>query len=133
MLVHYRKQFCTCHHLFSTLIGLQPTVRGIEAVGTDGEKALVEAWSQNFPHASQVRCFRHLQQNVEQHLRENQFPSGVVKEYIQDIFGWCDSEGIVHEGIVHEGIVHEGLVDCCSADDFNSKLHLIKEKWDYSE
>ena len=60
---------------------------------------------------------------MEQHLQDNQFPSGVVKEYIQDIFGWCDSDGTDHEG----------LVDCCSADDFNNKLHLLKEKWDYSE
>ena len=60
---------------------------------------------------------------MEQHLRDNQFPSGVVKELIQDIFGWRESDGTVHEG----------LVDCCSTDDFNGKLHLLKEKWDYSE
>ena len=59
---------------------------------------------------------------MDQHLHDNQFPSGVIKEYIQDIFGWCDSDGTVHEGLVY----------CCSADDFN-KLHLIKEKWDDSE
>ena len=85
MLVHYRKQFYTdVSSFFSTLIGLQPS---IQAVGIDGENAFVDALSQNFPHASQLRCFRHLQQNEEQHLRDNQFPSGVVKEFIQDIFG----------------------------------------------
>ena len=122
VLVHYRKQFCT-YHLFSTLIGLQPKICSIQAIGTDGEKALIDALSQNFSHASQVRCFRHLQQNVEQHLRDNQFPLGVVKEFIQDIFGWRESDGTVHEG----------LVDCCSADDFNGKLQLLKgiiqRKW----
>ena len=120
VLVHYRKQFCTHHHFFSTLIGLQPKICSIQAIGTDGEKALVDALSQNFSHASQVRCFHHLQQNVEQHLRDNQFPLGVVKEFIQDIFGWRESDGTVHEG----------LVDCCSADDFNGKLQLPK---DFSE
>ena len=56
-------------------------------------------------------------------IRDNQFPCGVIKELIQDIFGSCDSDGTVHEG----------LVNCCSTNNFNEKLHLLKEKWDYSE
>jgi len=55
LFVHYHKQFCNYHHFFSTLIGLQPKVSGIQAVGTDGESALINAASQNFPHASQLR------------------------------------------------------------------------------
>ena len=123
LLVHYRKQFCTYHYFFSTLIGLQPTVTGIQAIGTDGESALVNAASQNFPHASQLRCFRHLQQNVEQHLRDNHFPTTAVKQYIHDIFGWQESDGTVQEG----------LVDSFNADQFCEQLSLLSDKWNLLE
>ena len=82
------------------------------AVGTDGEKNLVEAVLQNFPHHSHVHCFRHSQQNIEMHLRNQQFPPSVVKEYTRDIFSWNEVEGAYHKG----------LVDCSDIENFNTNL-----------
>jgi len=48
LLVHYHKTFCTCNYFFSILIGLQPSLKSVQAVGTDGEKALVDALTENF-------------------------------------------------------------------------------------
>jgi len=108
---------------FSTLIGLQPNISNILAIGTDGEAALVNAASQNFPRASQSRCFRHLQQNIERHLKDNHFPDATIKEYICDIFGWHESDGTVHEG----------LVDSCNSEQFADNLHLLADKWNSLE
>ena len=78
---------------------------------------MVDAVLRNFPQAAHVRCFRHLQQNVESHLREKQFPSDAVKEYTHDIFGWTDSGGIYHEG----------LVDFPDITAFNTAIESLKE------
>ena len=71
LLVHHRKQFRTYNYFLSTLISLRPGISSIQAVGTDGEKLLVDALARNFPYASQLRCFCHLQQNLETHLSKS--------------------------------------------------------------
>ena len=81
MFVHYRKHFRSYNYFLSTLIGLKPEIYAVKATGTDGEKNLVEALLRNFPQAAHIRCFRHLQQNIEMHLRGLQFPQSTIKEY----------------------------------------------------
>ena len=41
---------------------------------------MVDAVVPNFPQASHIRCFQQLQQNVEMHLREHQFPQSAIKK-----------------------------------------------------
>jgi hypothetical protein len=77
----------------------------------------------NFPQATHVQCFRHLQQNVEMHLCNEQFPQDVIKQLTHDIFGWKESSGVYHEG----------LVDCNDASTFDQHLSDIKCKWDNLE
>ena len=86
LLIHHQKQFCTYNYFLSTIVGLRPKLSCVQAVGTDelscvqavgtdGEKTLVDAIEKSFPHASQLQCFRHLQQNVETYLRDKTVPS----------------------------------------------------------
>ena len=107
----------------STIVGLRPKLSDVQAVGTDGEKALVEAIGKSFPHASQLRCFRHLQQNVETYLRDKQFPQNAINEYIQEIFGFVNSDNTVHEG----------LVDSYTSEEFDASLQALQVKWDSRE
>ena len=123
LLVHYQKLFRSYNYFFSTLIGLKPEVAGVKAVGTDGEKNLVDAIMRNFPEADCVRCFRHLQQNVERHLHEHRFSASAITQYVKDIFGWRDADGTYHEG----------LVDSDSIDGFNTALLNLKGKWNQIE
>ena len=122
LLVHYHKTFRTYNFFFSTLIGLRSSLKSVQAIGTDGEKALADALTENFPHAIHLRCFCHLQQNVESHLREKQFPSAVIRQYVKDIFGWRDHD-----------TVYEGLVDSVDAQSFNSQLQQLQNEWDERE
>ena len=112
MLVHYHKHFRSCNYFLSTLIGLKQEIADVSAAQTDGEKNLVDAVLHNFPRAAHVHCFRHLQQNIEMHLRNQQFPPCVVKKYTHDIFGWSETDGTYPEG----------SVDCCDIQSFDTKL-----------
>ena len=49
LLVHYHKTFRTYNYFFSILIGLRSSLRSIQAVGTDGEKALSGALTECYP------------------------------------------------------------------------------------
>jgi len=43
MLVHYSKEFCSYNYFFSTVVALNQKITCVKAVGTDGEKSLVDA------------------------------------------------------------------------------------------
>ncbi len=122
ILIHQRKQFRNYNYFFSTLNGLNQELEAVKAIGTDGEKALVDAAIRNFPQAAHVRCFRHLQQNIEQHLREEQFPPAAIKMIVGDIFGRTS-----------DGIYNEGLVDSSDMESFDVQLRDLKTKWDQHE
>ena len=113
ILVHYRKEFRNYKYFLSC----------VKAVGTDGEKNLVDAALRNFSQAAHIRCFRHLQQNIEMHLYDKQFPVATIKEYAHDMFGWSETNGVYHEG----------LVDCSDISSFDDTLESLKERWDALE
>ena len=102
---------------------MRPAVSAVQATGTDGEQCLVDALLQSFPQARQLCCFRHLQKNIETHLRDKEFPSNSIKEYVHDIFGYTSSDGTYREG----------LVDCCSTEDYDKLLASMKEDWNQRE
>lgn len=68
LLVHQKVDFTAFNYFVSTLIGFKKELRNVLAFGSDGDKALVEALSHNFPNAIQLHCFLHFQKNVEQKL-----------------------------------------------------------------
>ena len=91
----------------------------VKAIGTDGERNIIEAAQQQFQEALLLRCFHHLQTNIERHLHLKQISSATTRLFIQDIFGWTDIE------VIHR----EGLVDCKDADEFYDLLSDLKDTW----
>ena len=87
-------------------------------IGTYGEQNLVDAALHNFSQAVHLQCFQHLQQNIEIHLYNEQFPMDIVKKYIHDIFGWCKTNRVYHKG----------LMDSSDADSFDAILDILKER-----
>ena len=57
------------------------------------------------------------------HLRNEQFPQEVIKQFTHDIFGWRESNGVYHEG----------LVDCNDIPCFDQQLSNLKKRWDDRE
>lgn len=117
ILIHY-KEFRNYNYFFQ-LIGLLKSLTRVEAIGTDDERNIIEAAQQQFQEALLLRCFRHLQTNIERHLHSKQISSATTRLFIQDIFGWTDIEGIHREC----------LVDCKDADEFYDLLSDLKDTW----
>ena len=122
VLVHQSTNFSTFNYFASTLVGCRPKLRQILAFGSDGDKALVEAFTHNFPYAIQLCCFIHFQRNVEEKLKSLGFSSAVSQEFLDDIFGKQIRNSY-----------QEGLVDCCSVDDLDRCLNQLKSTWDSRE
>ena len=99
------------------LVSANKQLRHVLAVGSDGDEALVQALSHNFPFAQQLRCFYHFEKNIREKLRSLAIPSKVTDEFIHDIFGHRYSQTM------------EGLVDCVSIADFESKLDTLEATW----
>jgi len=65
LLVHYRKEYRSYNYFLSTICALNHKISAVKAVGTDGERNLDDAVLNNFHEATHIRCFRHLQQNID--------------------------------------------------------------------
>ena len=116
VLIHQSTSFSAFNYFASTLIGCRPKLRHILAFGSDGDKALVEAFTHNFPYAIQLRYFIHFRRNV---AEKSKSLSVILQEFLDDIFGKHSNNSY-----------QEGLVDCCSSDDFDRHL---KNIWDSRE
>ena len=120
--VHQKVDFQAFNYFGSTLISLRRGLQHLMAFGTDGDKALVEAFAHNFPYAIQLRCFIHFHRNVEQKLKEFGIPSSVAEEFLGDIFGKRIGNTF-----------QEGLVDSTSVDEVEERLHKLQPVWDARE
>ena len=118
IMVHYRKTFHTYLFFAATLIGLRPSLEGLHAFGTDGEKALADGFTHEFRYAIHLTCFNHFRRNIKQQLQERGFPSHAIVEIIDDVMG-CQKGSVFCEG----------LVDCRNHEEFQQKLLMVKERW----
>ena len=75
VLIHYHKTFATYHFFASSLVGLLSQLEGVRAFGTDGEKALRDAFSHEFGFAQCLTCFIHVRRNIKAKLTEFNVPS----------------------------------------------------------
>ena len=122
MLIHYRKDFATFLYFASTLVGLRRDLERLQAFGTDGEKALIDAFSHEFGFAIHLLCAIHLRRNVKQHMQSCNFPDEHRRQTLDDIFG------------AKRGSVYlEGLIDAKSTEEFDSNLAALKLVWDDRE
>ena len=117
-LVHYRKTFGTYLFFSSSLIGMRPELRAVQAFGTDGEKALADAFGHEYRYASRLSCFIHCRRNIKQQLRDRHFPDASIKSVLDDIFGLQQVE-----------VFAEGLVNCTSDNEFSEKLQVLERRW----
>ena len=102
------------------MVALRPSLQGIVAFGTDGEKALSSAFSAVFNKAVHLRCFLHFKGNLESRLREYRIPKHLQVEFLRDVFGDPTN-------------AQDGLVDAKSDEDFEGILSSLKVIWDDRE
>jgi len=90
----------------------------LRVFSTDGEKALIDAFSHEFPFATHLTCFIHVRRNIKEELGNTLFPQDVQTEILDDIFG--KKVGTT---------LYEGLVDASDEVKFEEKLELLQTKW----
>lgn len=123
MFVHTEKNYDAYYSFFSTLLKLEPTVRNVIAVGTDGEQALVKAIRSVFSEQTiHLRCFIHMKDNIRRKLTNMLLPESIREDMVRDIFG-------TQQGTVHV----KGILDASDEGDFDHRLLALKEKWDSLE
>ena len=122
LLVHQQKKFTSYHFFASTLISLCPSLRNIQAFGSDGETQLYETFQMQLPQAIHLRCFRHFRANLVSKLTSLGLPSEVINQYMTDVFGRTT-----------EGLHEVGLVDMTDEEEFKQRTEALHETWDQRE
>ena len=87
MFIHQRKKFESYYFFASSLVGLHPSMRNLQAFGTNGEKALANALHTVFNKAVHVRCFLHFKGNLDSRLQDLGIPKHERIEFLRDVFG----------------------------------------------
>lgn len=120
VLFHYRKDEKTFRHLLQTVVNKKPKLKEILSWGTDGETALINAIQSVLPKADErnVRCLRHLQNNIQSAPSSFGVPWRQCN-YIEDVFGSIDKDGIYQAG----------LLDAEPPEEFDATPQSLKQKW----
>ena len=84
-MIHYRKNFGSFLFFASSLLSLKRELS--RAIGTDSEKALINAFKHAFRVATQLYCFIHACDSVKRQLAERKYPESVASEIADNIFG----------------------------------------------
>ena len=122
ILVHQQTDYASFNYFASTLISHDKQLHNVLCFGSDGDKALVEAFSHSFPFAIQLRCFIHFRRNIQEKLHTLGIPHQVAEEFLTDILGKQ-----------HGSTYVEGLVDCRSEQEFDEKLQALEQTWNDRE
>ena len=118
ILIHYKKSFQSYLFLASSMVGLKKDIEKLRAFGTDGEKALIDAFSHEFRFAIHLSCFIHVRRNIKDELARQMIPDSLRNEILDDIFGRRSGSSLF-----------EGLVDSIDQGSFEEKLCMLMAKW----
>ena len=116
--IHQRKHFNSYYFFASSLLGLKPSLSSLCSFGTDGEKALFNAFQTVFNKAIHLHCFLHFRGNLDAKLKECNIPKPIRIEFLRDVFGNPSS-------------LEEGLVDVDDAHE--ASISSLKEIWNNRE
>ena len=122
LLMHQKKDWQTYSKFAHSITTAKPELQGILAVGTDGEKALIDGFQQHMKYAVFLRCFIHFKDNITLELTDREFSMEAKKQYLTEIFGKQE-----------ETTKFNGLVDSESEDQFETNLEDLKAKWEERE
>jgi hypothetical protein len=106
--------------LFQVMTNKLPELKNsIRAFGQDGEKAILEAHSIEFPFAIGFLCSTHIKRNIEEYIKTSlHLSNGFFHVVCKDIFGDSTCEGLYHT---------------TSRKDYDESLSKLKVKWNKIE
>ena len=95
-----------------------PDLNDLQAMGTDGEVALINGWKAVFKNALHLQCDLHMRENIDAQLKEYGVDNFLAMKVLFNIFG---------RQIGHSKL--KGLVDCTSEHDFDTFLEKCLKEW----
>lgn len=98
---------------------IDPTLKLIQAVGTDDELALSNAVLSELPDVIRLKCKTSKRDNVKRKLQAMKISTACETEIVKDIFGE-----------VTGGTLFRGLYHAKNPDAFDQKLGELHEKWE---
>jgi hypothetical protein len=122
MLIHQRKTAQSYHFLASSMVGLYPELAAVQAIGTDGEKPLGDAFKLQFRSATHLLCFIHVKDCMMRKLRDIGICGASMKPFLDEIFGQQQGTHLF-----------TGLVDSESPSDFDERLKSLENQWNVRE
>lgn len=69
------------------MVGLCPSLVNLKAYGTDGEKAISNAFTTQLQQATHLLCFWHVKRDIQRKLHDLGIGEKYAREYIKEIFG----------------------------------------------
>ena len=121
-LIHQKKSMESYYFLASGIVGLCSQLNSLVAYGTDGEKAIGDAFHIQFPQAKHLLCFIHVRNRISAKLKDLGISGDYANAFITDVFG--QQQG------THKFC---GLVDCDSPQQFDDELLQLQEVWNSRE
>ena len=122
ILMHQKKDWKTYSKFAHQLIAEKPSLEGILACGTNGERAIVDGFTRCFRFATFLCCTMHMKDNITRELTARGLNAQDKKEILDEIFGKQDGK-----------VEFNGLIDCSSGDEFDEKVLGLKKIWDKRE
>ena len=86
MFVHQRRTYETYFHFVSEILKHQKALASLNAIGTDGEEQLSNAFGTVFPGAVKLLCVVHKRVNIRAKLRQLAVPERLSIDILDSIF-----------------------------------------------
>ena len=112
ILLHQGKSYESYFPLPSLMVKYCPKLKELQAIGTDCEKALINAVVSVFQMALHLLCDLHMKDNIDEKMREYQLDPSLCVEIRQKIFG---------KKIGHSKV--PGMVDCRDETEIDQKIN----------
>lgn len=118
LLVHQKRVKDSYKILPQVIAEKYPEFQNLRCIGTDGEKSLVQAYSDICKNAIHLRCFIHFKRNIEEKLKSIGIDEGNRKQILFDLFGKQIGSTL-----------EEGIVDCDNIEEFTERFNSLKDVW----
>lgn len=120
MAIHKRLNTECYNYLAASITRVQPALRNILSIGSDGDSKIFNGMNEQFPASTWLLCKKHVEDNLRCKLMSLGITSSNQQPFIADIFGNVENS-------------KRGLADCSSPEQSDDELEALKAHWDWKE
>ena len=125
MFVHQRRTYETYFHFVSEILKHQKALASLNAIGTDGEEQLSNAFGTVFPGAVKLLCVVHKRDNIQAKLRQLAVPERLSIDILDSIFGYQLGDTFF-KGLLLMPMIRAGLV--AKLEQFHGQIGTIENQ-----